>query len=100
MDAVGYLLGGLVVFGFTVNGLLKRVEKSSRKFPWCRIDGRNMQKVSLPKHLPDEVLRYLDEHQLPAFVVSRYICPNGCYQLWFIPKLGNTERAFFLREQL
>lgn len=100
MDAVGYMLGGLMVFGFTVHGLLKRVDKSSRKFPSCRSCPRELKKVSLPNHLPDGVLRYLDEYRLPPALVSRFICPNGCYQLWFIPKLGNTERAFFLREQL
>ena|SRR5687768_6690880 len=100
MDDVGYLLGGLLVFGFTVQGLLSRIERSARKFPWCRTCGKNMDSAPLPKVLPDEVLRYLDKHNLPAAVVSRFKCPRRDYQLWFIPKLGNTERSFFLKEEL
>lgn len=100
MDYVGYLLGGLTVLGITVDGLLKKVERSARKFPWCKTCGKNMVAVPLPKVLPDEVLKYLDKYRLPAAVTSRFICPKGDYQLWFIPRFGNTEQAFFLKEQL
>ena len=100
MDSVGFFLGGLIVLGITVNELLKKVEKSYRKFPWCKTCDKNLVKVSLPNALPLDVLRYLDAYRLPAAVVSRFICPKGCYQLWFIPKFGNTEKAFFLREDM
>jgi hypothetical protein len=100
MDSVGFFLGGLIVLGITVNELLKKVEKSYRKFPCCKTCGKNMIHVTLPKVLPKDVLWYLGKHELPAAVASRYICPKGDYQLWFIPKFGNTEKAFFFREEL
>ena len=100
MDNVGYLLGGLVVLGFTVDGILRKVNRSFRKFPVCRTCGMNMVRASLPKVLPDEVLKYLDKYKLPAVVASRFVCPKGDYQLWYIPKFGNTEKAFFLKEEL
>ena len=100
MDYVGAFLGGLALLGITVDGLLRKVERSARKFPWCRTCGKNMVNVTLPKVLPIEVVKYLDKYELPAVVTSRFICPKGDYQLWFIPRFGNTEKAFFLREEL
>jgi hypothetical protein len=98
MDYAGAFLGGLIVLGVTTNELLKKTQKSSQKFPSCRTCGRHMVHVGLPNVLPLEVLRYLDAYRLPVAVVSRYFCPKGDYQLWYIPKFGNTEKAFFLRE--
>jgi hypothetical protein len=100
MDYVGVLLGSMALFGFTVDGLLRKVEKKARKFPYCRTCGNNMVKVGIPKFMPGEVSRYLDQYNLPAVAASRFTCPQGHYQLWFIPKFGNTERAFFLKEEL
>jgi len=101
MDYAGAFLGGLIVLGVATNELLKKVSlKPSQKFPSCRTCGRHMVHVGLPNILPLEVLRYLDAYRLPAAVVSRFICPKGDYQLWFIPKFGNTEKAFFLREAM
>ena len=100
MDYVGSLLGGFVFLGFLVQGLLRKVEKPVRKFPSCRTCDKHMESTELPQVLPSEVYRYLDKYQLPAAVASRFRCPNRHYQLWFIPKLGNTEKAFFLKEEL
>jgi hypothetical protein len=100
MEYAGASLGALVLFGMTVNGLLKKVEKSFRKFPWCHTCGKNMVNLALPKALPEEVIRHLDEYRLPTGVVSRYFCPKGDYQLWYIPRFGNTEKAFFLKEDM
>ena len=102
MDAMSYFLGGLVVLGFTVHGLMGRSDRAVRRFPTCREYGCGLRMVEakLLKVLPDEVRWYLMRHDLPAAVVSRYKCPHGHYQLWYIPKFGNTERAFFLREDL
>ena len=100
MDFAGAFLGGLIVLGVTANELLKKAQKPSQKFPSCRTCDRPMVHVGLPNVLPLEVLRYLDAYRLPAAVVSRFICPKGDYQLWFIPKFGNTEKAFFLREAM
>jgi hypothetical protein len=100
MDLAGAFLGGLIVLGVTTNELLKRAQKPSRKFPSCTTCGGHMVHVGLPNNLPLAVLRYLDAYKLPVVVVSRYFCPKGHYQLWFIPKLGNTEKAFFLREDM
>ena len=33
-------------------------------------------------------------------ITSRFICPKGHYQLWFVPWFGNTEKAFFFQEEL
>ena len=100
MDSVGAFLGGLAILGITVGGLVRRVEKRSRKFPWCRTCGRNMPAVGLPKFMPGEVVNHLDRHGLPTVTASRFICPKGHYQLWFVPKFGNTEKAFFMKEEL
>ena len=100
MNDVGLFLGGLVVLGIVSDRLLRRFNKSARKFPWCRDCGKNMVTVGLPKIMPGEVIRYLDQHRLPAVAASRFMCPKGHYQLWFVPKFGNTERAFFLKEEL
>jgi hypothetical protein len=100
MDYVGALLGGLALLGITIEGLLRTVEKSARKFPWCSTCGMNMNTVGLSKFMPGDVSRYLDRYDLPTVAASKFICPKGHYQLWFIPKFGNTEKAFFLREEL
>ena len=100
MDHVGVLLGGLALLGITVDGLLRKVEKKARKFPYCRTCGMNMIAAGPSKFMPGEVSRYLDQYNLPAVAASRFMCPKGHYQLWFIPKFGNTERAFFLKEEL
>ena len=100
MDSVGAFLGGLALLGITVDELLRKVEKSSRKFPWCRKCGLNMVNVSLPKFMPGEVINHLDKYGLPTIAASRFICPKGHYQLWFVPRFGNTEQAFFLKEEL
>ena len=100
MDNVGVFLGGFALLGITVDGLLRRFEKKARKFPYCRTCGTNMITAGLPKFMPGEVSRYLEQHNLPTQAACRFICPNGHYQLWFIPKFGNTEKAFFLKEEL
>ena len=100
MDQVGVLLGGCALLGITVDGILRKVAKPARKFPWCHDCGKNMNAARLPMFMPGEVVNHVGKYGLPTAAVSRYICPTGCYQLWFIPKLGNTERPFFLREGL
>jgi hypothetical protein len=60
MDYAGAFLGALVLFGMAVNGLLKKVEKSFRKFPWCHRCGKNMVSLALPKALPEDVIKHLD----------------------------------------
>jgi len=100
MDYVGSFLGGLAILGIIFDMLLRRFQKSARKFPWCRTCGNNMITVGLPKFMPGEVIRHLDKYGLPVVAASRFMCPKGHYQLWFVPKFGNTENAFFLREEL
>ena len=65
-----------------------------------RLHKKLVEKLSVPTPttLPDEVRKYLDMYGLPPTVASTFICPKH-YQLWFIPKLGNTEKAFFYREE-
>ncbi len=100
MDHVGVLLGGFALLGITMEGLLRKIEKPARKFPYCRTCGMNMITAGPSKFMPGEVSRHLDQHNLPTDAACRYMCPKGHYQLWFIPKFGNTEKAFFLREEL
>src|SRR5687768_11691784 len=100
MDQLCYLLGGLAVLGITVNDILRKVEKSSRKLPWCRTCSKNMEKTPVPNVLPDAVIRYLDKHQLTTPVVSRFMCPKGDYKLWYIPRFGQIEKPFFLKEEM
>jgi hypothetical protein len=100
MDYVGALLGGFALLGLTVDGILRKFAKSARKFPWCRTCGLNMNAAGLPMVMPGEVVNHLTKHGLPTAAASRFICPKGHYQLWFVPRFGNTENAFFLREEL
>ena len=100
MADVGYLLGGLMVLGFTVNGLLWKVSKPSQKFLSCWKCRRKLEQKPVPNVLPDAVITYLDKHQLTTSVVSRYECPKGCYRLWYIPRFGQIEKAFFLKEEM
>ena len=97
-QVISYVLGGLLVLGFAVNGLLWKVQKSFRKFPWCWDCDRHMEVKPVSNVLPDAVYRYLDEHRLPTSVVSRYECPRGHYRLWYVPRFGQIEKAFFHKE--
>ena len=100
MDPVGSILGGLLLLGITVDGLLRKFEKPARKFPWCRTCGLNMNTAEPSKVMPGDVSRHLEHHDLPTQAATMYVCPKRHYQLWFIPKFGNTEKPFFLREEL
>ena len=100
MDQVGVLLGSMALFGITVHELLRNFEKKARKGLHCRTCGLSMNTAGPSKFMPGEVSRFLDQYNLPAIAASRFTCPKGHYQLWFIPKFGNTERAFFLKEEL
>lgn len=100
MDQVGAILGSFVLLGITVDGILRKVAKPSRKFPSCFQCGNHMTSAGQSKFMPGEVSRHLDKHGLPTIAASRFICPNGHYQLWFVPRFGNTEKAFFFREEL
>jgi hypothetical protein len=100
MDYVGPLLGSLLVFGFVVDGLLRKGQKKSRKGFYCRTCGKDLFTAGITKFMPGEVSNFLDKYGLPTIAASRFICPNGHYQLWFVPRFGNIEKAFFFREEL
>jgi len=100
MDQVGALLGGCALLGLTVEGIIRKVEKPPRTFPWCLTCGRNMKTVALPRLMPGELSSHLGRHSLPTEAAMLYVCPKEHYRLWFVPKLGNTEKAFLLREAL
>ena len=100
MDQIGALLGGFALLGLTVDGILRKVARPRKKFPWCWTCGNQMTAVSLPKFMPGEVASHLGKYGVPTGIASRYICPKGHYQLWFVPKLGNTDEPFVMREQL
>lgn len=100
MVDAGLVLGALAVLAVMSDRVLRKIESSARKFPWCKTCGKNMVSATLPNVLPEEIRRYLFKYGLPHAAASRFICPKGDYQLWFIPKFGNTEKAFFLREEL
>ena len=98
MDVATLFPSGLIVFGFAVHLLMKRFEKSARRFPWCKNCGKNMVKMQLADNLPAEIQTFLDKHKLPSIVVSKYVCP-GCYRrLWFIPRFGEAEKGLFVTE--
>jgi len=100
MDKVGALLGGLVLLGFAVDGIIRKIEKSFKTFPWCKTCGLNMHAVELPRLMPGEVSNHLDKYGLPTIAASRFVCPKGHYHLWYIPGFGNTEKPFFFREEM
>ena len=98
MDVAVLFPSGLMVFGFVVHLFLKRVEKSARRFPWCVNCGKNMARIPLGNKFPAQIQTFLDKHELPPIVVSRYVCP-GCYRrLWFIPRFGEAEKGLFVTE--
>jgi hypothetical protein len=102
MADVGYLLSGLLVLGFAVQRLLGKVERPYRKlWIWkCRRCDLPLTQKPVPNVMPDAVIRYLDKHELTTPVVSVYDCPRRCYRLWYIPRFGQIEKAFFLREEM
>lgn len=100
MDFVGFFLGGLALLGMLTERIVGKAQKPARKFPWCRTCGSQMITVGLPKFMPGEVVNHLGKYGLPTFVASRFICPKGHYQLWFVPGFGNTERTLFFKEEL
>jgi hypothetical protein len=100
MDYVGVLLGSFVVLGLIVQKLVSTEHKSARRFPSCRTCGKGMNLVGLPRFMPGEVVNHLDRHGLPTHAASRFICPEGHYQLWYVPRFGNTESPFFMKEAL
>ena len=100
MDNAGIFLGGLILLGVVSDMVMKKISQSGRQFPWCRTCGRNMVSVELPEILPVEVRHHLERYGLPTTVASKYVCPKGDYQLWYIPRFGSTEQAFFLKERM
>ena len=100
MDNAGIFLGGLILLGVVSDRMMKKFSQSGRQFPWCRTCGRNMVSAELPPILPEVVRKHLDRYELPLIAVSKYVCPKGDYQLWYIPKFGNTEKAFFFKEEM
>jgi hypothetical protein len=100
IDQVGVMLGSFAVLGIVVDGLLRKVPQKAQKFPYCRTCGKSMVATGISKFVPGEVSNFLDKYGLPTIAASRFICPNGHYQLWFVPKFGNTEKAFFMKEEL
>ena len=100
MDSVGALLGGFALLGITVDGILRKFAKPLKKFPSCWTCGNHMTSVGIPKFMPGEIVNHLDKYGLSTAAASRYICPKGHYQLWFVPRFGNTEKPFFFKEEL
>jgi hypothetical protein len=100
MDYVGAFLGGTALLGLTLDGILKRFDKKTSKFPSCKTCGSHMLAIGLSKFIPGEVSNHLDKYGLPTATVSRFVCPKGHYHLWYIPRFGNTEKPFFFKEEL
>ena len=100
MAEVGLFLGTFAFLGLIMERLVGKSGKAARRFPSCLTCGSHMTTVSLPKFMPGEVVNHLDKHGLPTAAASRFICPKGHYQLWYVPRFGNTESPFFLKEQL
>ncbi len=101
MEYASLFVAGLAVFTVAFNSFLKWAEQPKKRFPWCRNCKSNMYRVSiLDAHLPYEVQRYLSDYQLPSSVLSKFNCPKGDTELWFIPRLGNaTKGLFFVRDK-
>ena len=99
MAEVGFFLGSFAFLAMIMERLAGRA-KSAPKFPSCLTCRSHMTAVNLPKFMPGEVTNYLDKYNLPTSVVFRFICPKGHYQLWYVPRLGNTESPFFMKEEL
>ena len=99
-----YLLFALLIALIVVVNKLPIECNSRRGFFWCRkcLPKRDtMEKAPLKEApLPYEVILYLSKHRLPAHVVSRYVCRRGHTQIWFIPKLGKTDKSMFVVRDL
>jgi hypothetical protein len=100
MDYVGAFLGGTALLGITIDGLLRKFEKKTQKFPTCRICGSQMIATGISRFVPGEVSNHLEQHGLPTAAACRFVCPKGHYHLWYIPRFGNTEKPFFFKEEM
>lgn len=98
MQTLYMLIALLIVFIGVVNALPKGRKTSSF---WCRSCKRPMDRASHPgRTFPPEVNEFLRRHNLPIYVVSRYVCRRGHTQIWFVPKLGNTDKSMFVVRDL
>ena len=99
MDYVSLSVAGLALFAVFHHAVVGRFIKSTQRFPTCRKCGKNMVKIPLTDKFPAEIQDFLDKHKLPPMVVSRYCCSRGCYQAWYIPRMGNEEKGLFVPKE-
>ena len=92
----------LILFGFGLNTLLKKASPKRNGFPTC-IECKSVGKREpLDGYdLPDEIEYQLSKLKLPADkVVNRYVCPKGCTQMWYLPRLGDMEKGIVRSRRL
>jgi hypothetical protein len=94
-----YLMIALLLVCIVIVNALPQGRKTSPF--WCRKCKGAMDRGShVGRALPQEVYAFLHRHNLPTYVVTRYVCPKGHTQLWFVPKLGNTDKSMFVVRDL
>lgn len=101
MEPAGFGLATLILLTYSVNAVLKRAAPARKGFPTCQQCGRIGTRVTnLGPDLPFEIGVYLSKYGLPEKVVSRYLCPRGCSEMWYVPRLGDAERGVFVSNRL
>lgn len=101
MDSATIFVVGLAVLTASAPYLLNKAQGKSRGGDkggfYCRVCQKTMVKESLfVEAMPREVRAFLIGYELPPEVVSRFVCPTRHTQIWFVPKLGNTDRSLFV----
>ena len=100
MVSAGFLV--LFAFGIALLALMKWAQPQ-RGFPYCRRPrcGKTcIRKSAEGRTLPFEIQMYLACYKLPEHVVSRYVCPKGHTEVWYVSRLGDVERGILISRDL
>ena len=94
-DLTAYAVAGIILFGYGVILILKRLTPKKKGFPTCFECGKVGVRVPLGKDkLPDEIEYQLQKIGLSAEkVVTKFMCPKGCTFMWYMPRLGTMDRG-------
>ena len=101
-------LAALILLSYGGNTLLKKASSMNRyksnNFPKCPACGSIGMATTLNEHiipLPDEIEFRVSKLKLePAKVVTRYVCPKACTNMWYMPKLPDMEKGILRSRRL
>lgn len=96
---------GLIAIGVSLNSLMKWAQPKQPKgdFPRCMTPGcvrTCIRQSAEGRIMPSQVIGYLIDHDLRPNVVTRYVCPKGHTEVWYVPRLGDAERCCLVSRNL